>query len=540
MPTKSQPEILPINVSSRVLRHISRGIYRTPAGALKELVSNSYDAGAREVTVNTGWPAFAQMTVTDNGVGLSKSEFTDLIRRIGLSAKTAGETFELPDGGPIRTVIGHYGIGLLAVGQLAARMSVRSKKAGSRSGFSAELDFDQFEVALKGDAETARVRDEQSLESAETPQATFLPIGTCKVWSERYEPKDSETSFTRITLTRIREEVIKKLRGTYRDKHNVQAGLFEDYSASYADILELLRKNEALAQQGIYPYERLLWELGVYCPVAYPDIGLFQPRKALAAFAELASSHSFQVHVDGMQLRKPFEETFFDDDLAEYLHPFSWTDESYTDASDGPKVSAYLLFKPRIRPKALQGVLLREAGVAVGLYDTTYLEYPYNEGYKFNQLTGEVYAHGLSGALNIDRNSFNQTDDRYLALCDWLHTKLRTEVFPKIKELQSQPKARRRAENQRLLKATVAELSGIVSSRRKVSFRNRGRDRPLLNMRDGTLEINTGHPDGTGSGAKKEKVLLAAALVLKGLVDPDELHNIDAAIAQAKKRGKRR
>lgn len=84
-------ESVEIKVSARILRHISRGIYRTPAAALKELVSNAYDARATEVSINTGFPTFEKIIVTDNGDGISQLEFKKLVQQIGLSEKTAGE-----------------------------------------------------------------------------------------------------------------------------------------------------------------------------------------------------------------------------------------------------------------------------------------------------------------------------------------------------------------------------------------------------------------------------------------------------------------
>jgi HSP90 family molecular chaperone len=111
----AQPRIVPINVSSRVLRHISRGIYRTPAGALKELVSNSYDAGARQVTVTTGWPTLREIVITDNGRGMTTPEFEDIVQHIGFSNKNLGDEILVPRSPVKRRTIGHYGIGLLAV-----------------------------------------------------------------------------------------------------------------------------------------------------------------------------------------------------------------------------------------------------------------------------------------------------------------------------------------------------------------------------------------------------------------------------------------
>ena len=55
-----------------------------PCRALKELVSNAYDAGACEVTIKTGWPAIKEIVVTDNGQGMSATEFEHLVKNIGM------------------------------------------------------------------------------------------------------------------------------------------------------------------------------------------------------------------------------------------------------------------------------------------------------------------------------------------------------------------------------------------------------------------------------------------------------------------------
>src|SRR5881394_2555712 len=45
-----------------VLARITEGIYRQPASALRELVSNAYDADATEVVILTDAPRFGQIT----------------------------------------------------------------------------------------------------------------------------------------------------------------------------------------------------------------------------------------------------------------------------------------------------------------------------------------------------------------------------------------------------------------------------------------------------------------------------------------------
>ena len=117
----------------------------------------------------------------------------------------------------------------------------------------------------------------------------------------------------------------------------------------------------------------------------------------------------------------------------------------------------YLIFKPQIRPKAIQGVLVRESGIAVGMYDPTYLQYPYNEGQKFNQLTGEIYATGLSVRSTLIGTALMRHNDRYLELSEWLHRKLRTKVFPKIKQMTVAPAAKRRKENQAFLRQQLVK-----------------------------------------------------------------------------------
>jgi HSP90 family molecular chaperone len=47
-----------IRVHERALAHLSRGLYRSPASALRELVSNAWDANATRVEIDTNYPNF--------------------------------------------------------------------------------------------------------------------------------------------------------------------------------------------------------------------------------------------------------------------------------------------------------------------------------------------------------------------------------------------------------------------------------------------------------------------------------------------------
>src|SRR2546425_2553760 len=101
-----------IKVHEKALAHLSRGLYRSPASALRELVSNAWDANATVVRITTNYPHFLQVSVEDNGEGFSKDEFTRLMGgNIGNSEKRPKNLQLIND----RPVIGRLGIGMLGI-----------------------------------------------------------------------------------------------------------------------------------------------------------------------------------------------------------------------------------------------------------------------------------------------------------------------------------------------------------------------------------------------------------------------------------------
>jgi hypothetical protein len=77
-----------IVVSSKILGHISAGVYRSAGGALKELVSNAFDASATRVVITTNPPSFDIITCYDNGNGMRLEDFHWIMKEgIGESTK---------------------------------------------------------------------------------------------------------------------------------------------------------------------------------------------------------------------------------------------------------------------------------------------------------------------------------------------------------------------------------------------------------------------------------------------------------------------
>ena len=163
MPTK-------IKVHEKVLGHLSRGLYRSPASALRELVSNAWDADARFVRIGTNFPTFFQVSVEDNGRGFTKEEFVSLMEGgIGNSPKRpGGET--TPQGRPL---IGRLGIGLLGIAQICGSFTIASNPEKGK-GFKARVRlYDLLKKRL--DSGEGVVKETESVKEVDIGEYEFEP-----------------------------------------------------------------------------------------------------------------------------------------------------------------------------------------------------------------------------------------------------------------------------------------------------------------------------------------------------------------------------
>lgn len=129
---------LPINVNIDVVKHLSIGLYRNFALAVKELISNSYDSGATEVKIKLDLEN-KKIIIRDNGRGIGYKEFEEEYLRIGFSKEPAKSTDELG-----RMRIGTFGIGFLAPLPYCKLMQVITKKRGSNITIEATIDAENF------------------------------------------------------------------------------------------------------------------------------------------------------------------------------------------------------------------------------------------------------------------------------------------------------------------------------------------------------------------------------------------------------------
>ena len=113
-----------VQLSYKIVKLFSEGLYASPNKAVEELVANSFDAGASRVHILLSPNLHAQdatIAVIDDGVGMDQ----DGLKQhwlIGISNKR--ELSELPEG---RKQIGKFGIGKLSTYVLANRLTHISK-----------------------------------------------------------------------------------------------------------------------------------------------------------------------------------------------------------------------------------------------------------------------------------------------------------------------------------------------------------------------------------------------------------------------------
>jgi len=439
-----------INVSAAIIADISSGIYRTPANALKELISNAFDADATKVVITTGCPNFEIMTASDNGRGMGVEEFENYMQRIGGSVKRI-DTDITPLGRP---VIGKLGIGILAVSQICKKFSVVSSK-GDGQRFEAAIDLAEF-----GEKEAAKKR------LGEVTIGRFIPY---------VYPEKKGLRYTKVILGAIDKGFREKLLlqpnlPRFRTRQpNPQA--FREFLAEVANTGDLAKLTE---------YDRLLWGLALAAPVEYLDEGPVRAGNAIPEIKKRLANYNFKVLVDGLELRKPIVFPVDQELRAKGRDYDVWDDIEFSDVVPGLpsersrlKLRGYVYFqRKKIVPPELQGILIRIRNVAIGSYDKSLLGYPKSEGPKMAMVSGEIYVdEGLEEALNIDRNSFRETDLHYLKLQEIVWKRFggtkeeaHDAVFPVMRRLSEERRLRELSIEQRTyydkMEKTIAKVLG--------------------------------------------------------------------------------
>ncbi len=246
-----------LQTDERVLSRITDGIYRQPGSAIRELVSNAYDADAARVVIKTDRPRFRTLSVEDDGNGMTPAALAHLLHHIGGSAKrSAGgaalgiTSSENPACSPSgRRLIGKIGIGLFSVAQLTYRFQIITKTAGESFRTVASVVLRQYS-------------DEAELPKDEHGK---YEAGRVRIWRE--PATDTGSHGTTIVLTDIRPQT----RDTLQSR-NLWDSIDSDRSLDPAQARDLapptyhigrVRQGDPGVLEGdSEPYDNLPWSHG--------------------------------------------------------------------------------------------------------------------------------------------------------------------------------------------------------------------------------------------------------------------------------------
>lgn len=381
-----------------LVRIISEGTYTSFAHAVKEFISNAYDADATRVDVTMDDDCNV-ITIRDNGVGLTYGDFQGFYASIARPGKSAARS---PRGRTRlgRRKIGRFGIGSLAVVGAADRFSVRSVKRGSREGFEATINLRDLRKHFeKGEDLSERWR-------------FFYRQWAGEAW---------KTHFTEVQLEGLNDDV---------------RALFRRPGQHTAD--EFFRSTRELSGT-----DELAWQLGIICPVPYQDtypvpqehLDARRDRLLFDEAKELLRA-DFSVFLNGDEVRRPISLPSYNPSsssrgaAAALLRDRGLGfDVRYVRSSRGAPVQyrGYLFTQARqLFPEELQGVLVRIRGVAIGWHGTINV----SSGVVSTMqpcISGEVCVDGLEHALQFDRESFRQDHPSVIWLRDELTEALRDE-----------------------------------------------------------------------------------------------------------------
>ncbi len=427
-----------IKVHEKALAHLSRGLYRSPASALRELVSNAWDANAKTVRIDTGAPNFSQLSVLDDGEGFTRDEFIRLMEGgIGNSEKrAAGPKLLIND----RPMIGRLGIGMLGIAQITGGFTITSRpKKGE--GFRASVRlYDLIRPRLD--------KDDQDIVSLKGEVVSEVDVG------EYQFLKDFDQSEYKVGTTITTDDLQPAFLESFR----------ETYQSPPQDWVEFIRQSAKKATiQELGDYSRLLWELAASCPLPYVGPNAL-PGGLVAEDHERLEHFDFRVLTDGIELRKPVR--LRGNRFGYTQHKIERTTQKVFGRS--VRFHGYIVVQEgkQIKPDELRGIMIRIREVGIGLYDRSLLDYRFNEGPRSRWITGEVYIdEGLEDALNIDRDSFNRFHPEFRLVQKHVHKALQNLVFPAVyKQIDIRSDARgetRDRERAKAIREVLAEDHGL-------------------------------------------------------------------------------
>jgi len=420
-----------MRVGAEILKNLSSGIYSNPGNTIKELINNSYDADATDVTVRAR-PEFDTISITDNGFGMNEEEFKNNFTIVSRSRKR--------DAGLLtpnlhRPIIGKIGIGFISALQICDEATFVSKKAGEILKLEANVDFGKFKGVMAKKADFQDISDVRYRVVAEDRDAHYTMVIMTKLtrnFKELLLDKDLKgidiINFDGLTFEQVMDQIDRKIESKELEDFGKEKGL------------------KAIGQ-----YWQMLLQIANAVPVPYLRDGPVKKPDNYPVIRHLRKeidSLGFDVDFDGIHLKKPLRfpnvseisKKRRDYDVYPFTKKCKFEDKSVL------RFHGYLFNQRKsILPTQFRGIVIRIKHVAIGGFFPDFLDYPYSEKLYLPWTSGEIEVEeGLEDAMNINRNTFDITHPHYRELRIYLHALLHTKVFVKARERYDRRKEERK------------------------------------------------------------------------------------------------
>ncbi len=381
--------LVPTEPAVDLVRLLSEGTYTSFPQALKEFISNAFDADAARVDIKVDDDCNA-ISIRDNGEGMTLQDFGEAFASIARAGKgRRGVKRGRTKSGRVK--IGRFGIGTLAVVAICDRFCVTSTKEGSTEGFVARMDVGALRQRF-GRGEN---------------------LSDCwKFEAEKWDTEKTTTHFTEIHLDGLAADIRSFLEKPGERK-----------------ITEPI---ESITQ--LSGTDQLMWHLGIICPVTYastypiPKSDLDSARDAvLIERARCLTRDRFSVFVNGNEVKRlvllpRYKESTQKNKLE--LARLMKRELGYeatcfrSPAGSAVRYEGYVVIQgQQLFPKELRGLIVRLRGVGVGGYRTMHLT-GRSVSTMLPALSGEIWVeYGLDEALQFDRESFREDHPQFMLFC---------------------------------------------------------------------------------------------------------------------------
>lgn len=216
-------EKLHFKTSSGIKSIVGKDLITDKFVAIFELVKNSYDAGAKQVTITFDKD---KITILDDGQGMSKNDLVEKWLNLAYSEKKEG-TLSKRD----RVYVGSKGIGRFSADRLGAKLKITTKSKIDKFQHELMVDWEKFDQDLKS------LFEEISID-----------------YNEIYELTSKLSAFTQIDIFELHEnwshddiekvkESLRRLKNPFVDDDGFKI-LFID-STDLLDIKEYIKSNIA-------------------------------------------------------------------------------------------------------------------------------------------------------------------------------------------------------------------------------------------------------------------------------------------------------